>query len=216
MNYIENIFICLASPLVVAVMCTRGTRRRASLFLLVGMIICLLSSYVSTFFASIYGLDLTKASVEISPNVEEWMKLVPILFYILVFEPKKIEVAGGIQMIAAGFATFENVCYLMQNGAEHTLHILVRGFGTGAMHIVCGAIVATGMTYLWDRIWLRIAGVIGVMCLAITYHGIYNMLVLQKGAPAAIGYMIPVLTTVLHMLFGKGIFRNVSLKQGEL
>ena len=40
----------------------------------------------------------------------------------------------------ASFATFENVCYLTQNGAGQFVYLLIRGFGTGAMHIVCGSV----------------------------------------------------------------------------
>lgn len=43
--------------------------------------------------------------------------------------------------IALAFATFENVCYLIQNGADRFSFIFFRGFGTGAMHVLCGLIV---------------------------------------------------------------------------
>ena len=46
--------------------------------------------------------------------------------------------------IALVFATFENVCYLIQNGADRFSFIFFRGFGTGAMHVLCGLIVGGG------------------------------------------------------------------------
>ena len=46
--------------------------------------------------------------------------------------------------IALAFATFENVCYLIQNGADRFSFIFFRGFGTGAMHVLCGLIVGGG------------------------------------------------------------------------
>lgn len=58
MNYIENIFVCLAAPLLIALICTRGKGKRMVLFLLSGMAACLLSSYISTFIAAIQGADL--------------------------------------------------------------------------------------------------------------------------------------------------------------
>lgn len=36
MSYIENIYICLAAPLLIAVFCLKGTRKGHSLFLYVG------------------------------------------------------------------------------------------------------------------------------------------------------------------------------------
>ena len=197
MNYIENIFICLTAPLLVAVLCLRGTRRRLALFLLAGMTACLFSSYISTFIAAALRTDRLSASLEIAPMVEEIMKLFPLLFYLIVFEPRVEDASGSMLMIAVGFATFENVCYLTTNGAASVMHLLVRGFGTGAMHVVCGAVVSLGLFYLWDRLWLRAAGTVGLLSLAITYHGVYNILVSQTGPAAVVGYAIPLLTAVL-------------------
>ena len=74
--------------------------------------------------------------------------------------------------------------------------LLHRGFGTGAMHIVCGALVSVGLFYLWDRLWLRTAGTVGLLGLSITFHGIYNILVSQTGIAAWIGYLIPMVTAI--------------------
>lgn len=203
MNYIENAFICLAAPLLLAIICTRGKARQLLLFFLCGMTVCLLSSYISTFFAFLEGAEPLEAALLIAPSVEEIMKLCPFLFYLLVFEPAKEKVSGCVLMIAVGFATFENVCYLTQNGAESLLLLAIRGFGTGAMHVVCGAIVAVGMMLLWDALWLRMAGVLGLLAVAITFHGIYNILVSQAGAAAIVGYLIPMATAVAGWLFGR-------------
>ena len=109
MNYIENIYICLAAPLIVAIFCLDSYRRRMMAFLLIGMTMCLLSSYINTFLANVYGLDALIASVEISPTVEEVMKLLPVIFYLLVFEPPKNRMVGNTITVAIGFATFEKV-----------------------------------------------------------------------------------------------------------
>ena len=208
MNYIENIYICLAAPLLIAVLCMRGRGRMMNLFVLAGMTVCLLSSYINTFIAAVLGVDALTASLEIAPMTEELMKFLPILFYLLVFEPEKEKLTGGIVMTAIGFATFENACYLTSNGAAQVLYLLIRGFGTGAMHVVCGFLVALGFLYLWNQAWLRFAGTIGLIAVAITYHGIYNILVSQTGAAAMIGYMIPLLTIVLMLIFRRKRYRT--------
>jgi RsiW-degrading membrane proteinase PrsW (M82 family) len=197
MNYIENVFICIAAPFIIALICAKERSRKILIFILCGIVSCLLSSYISTFAASVEGVGLSTASVEIAPLVEEIMKLLPILFFLLVFEPEKEDVAVAVFMTAVGFATFENVCFLAQNGAEGLFRIVIRGFGAGAMHVVCGAIVGTGLIYIWKTSWLRAAGTIGLLALAITYHGIYNILISQTGAAAVAGFLLPVLTAVL-------------------
>ena len=215
MNYIENIYICIAAPILVAILAmsgggtagrnkvlaaVRSNRRRVLVFLLIGMTICLLSSYISTFLAIILDADKQEATWEITPLVEEVMKFLPVLFYILVFEPdSREESAVNIMAVAIGFATLENICYLTANGAGDVALLAVRGFGTGVMHVVCGEFVYVGFVFLWDEFWLRFAGTAGLLSLAATYHAIYNILVSQSGIVAWIGYMIPLVTAILML-----------------
>ena len=50
MTYIENIFLCLAIPMILSLFFTKGRARNFTLFATVGMGICLLSAYVNSFF----------------------------------------------------------------------------------------------------------------------------------------------------------------------
>ena len=121
MNYIENVFACLAAPLVVALFCVHRFRRRSIAFILIGMLACLASSYINTFLAGTIGADSLDTALEISPMIEEILKLAPIAFYLMVFEPKDRNAAAGEAiMIAVGFATLENACYLISSGADNT------------------------------------------------------------------------------------------------
>ena len=65
MNYIENIYICMAAPLLIAGLCMRGRGRRMMLFLIAGTTVCLLSSYINTFIAAVVRVDMAMASIEI-------------------------------------------------------------------------------------------------------------------------------------------------------
>ena len=181
MIYIENIYICLAAPLFLAILCLRRDGRRSLIFVLAGMSACLLSAYVSTYLAGAAGIDQATASYEISPAVEEIMKSLPLLFFILVFEPERRFVRSGTLLVAVGFATFENVCFLTSYGTSDLLSLVIRGFGTGAMHVVCGMIVSIGLFYLWDRIWLRVVGTFALLCFVTTFHAVFNIFVSQTG-----------------------------------
>ena len=203
MNYIENIYICLAAPLLIAIFCLNRMGRPMVMFVLGGMTVCLLSSYISTFVAAVYHIDLLTASITISPIVEEVMKLLPVLYYLLVFEPDADRIPACVVLIAMGFATFENVCYLVQNDTMQIMNLLIRGFGTGAMHVVCGTFLFMGLLLLWDKPWLRAAGTVGLLAVAITYHGIYTMLVLQSGPVALIGYLIPLISAVIIFILNR-------------
>ena len=96
MTYIENIFLCMVSPLLVAALCMGRRQLRLFLFCIAGMGVCLLSAYINTFLAAVCQADALVATAEIAPVVEEMMKLLPLVFYLLVFEPEgdKIKAAA--------------------------------------------------------------------------------------------------------------------------
>ena len=200
MNYIENIYVCLAAPLLLAILCLKGEGRRSLAFLLAGMTSCLLSGYISSFIARIAGVDQLTASHEIAPAVEEILKFLPLLMYLMIYEPGKKSVISGTLRIAVGFATFENVCFLTSYGTTDLPRLVIRGFGTGAMHVVCGMVVAIGLFYLWDHIWLRTVGAFALLGFVTIVHAIFNVFVNQSGAVFWIGSAIP-LTMVLVYLF---------------
>ncbi len=155
-------------------------------------------------------MDTVMAAVEVTPVVEETMKFLPALFYLIVFEPEKESAINLIILISAGFATFENVCYLIENGAASITHLIIRGFGTGTMHIMCGVIVAWGIYYMWSRQYLRAAGTIGLISAAIMYHGIFNVLVSQEGATAIAGYIIPLISIAVVYIISVDLNKKAS------
>ena len=209
MRYIENVFFCLAAPLVIALFCVHRYARRSLSFILTGMVACLFSSYISTFFAGLTSATALDASLEMSPLVEEVLKLLPVAFYLMVYEPKRNDVAGEALMIAVGFATLENACYLLTSDASNTFHLVIRGFSTGVMHVVCGAITATVLRGLWESLYFRIIATLGVLCVAVTCHGIYNVLVNQQGVIAWVGYMLPLVIGTITIAGRKNFYGKV-------
>ena len=205
MTYIENVFLCLALPLILSLFFTVGRTRRFTLFVTVGMAVCMLSAYVSSFFMGQYGTDATVAAIEITPVCEEIMKLLPLLFYLLIFEPKPIELPSVAIAIGVGYATFENVCYLTENGAANFTFMLIRGISAGALHILCGILSGFGISYVFRRHWLAITGTVGILGTCTGLHAIYNLLITASGAWKTAGYLLPsVLIAVLF--FGKYLF----------
>ena len=130
MTYIENIFLCMVSPLLVAALCMGRRQLRFFLFCIAGMGVCLLSAYINTFLAAVCQADALAATAEIAPVVEEMMKLLPLVFYLLVFEPEGDKIKAAAITVALAFATFENVCYLIQNGADRFSFIFFRNLNT--------------------------------------------------------------------------------------
>ena len=201
MTYIENIFICLAIPMILSLFFTAGRPRRFTLFVILGMAVCLLSAYVSSFFMGYYGSDAVVTSVEITPVCEEIMKLLPLLFYFAIFEPKPRELPSVAIAIAVGFATFENTCYLAENGAENLTFLLIRGISAGALHILCGILAGFGISYVFRRKWLALTGTAGILGACVGFHAIYNLLITTEGVGRMVGYLFPsLLILILYVL----------------
>ena len=134
MTYIENIFICMVSPLLVAALCMGRRQLRFFLFCIAGMgCVCFRLTSTPSSRRYVRRTHLA-ATAEIAPVVEEMMKLLPLVFYLLVFEPEGDKIKPAAITIALAFATFENVCYLIQNGADRFLLHLLPGLWHGAMH----------------------------------------------------------------------------------
>ena len=195
MLYVENIFVCLVAPIVVLLFFAPKTRRASIVAVVLGMVACLLSAYVSAFFAQIYGADVTATATEITPVVEEVLKFLPVAFFLAVFAPKDEDLISFALIVGISFATFENICYLIENGASSISMLLLRGFGTGAMHLACVLLAAYGMILLRHTTKLastRIVGVISMLCVSISLHEVFNVLVAAGGALMIIGLLIPI------------------------
>ena len=191
MTYIENIMVCISIPLILSLLFIKGSQRKFTLFLCIGMGICMISAYVNSFFMMYYEVDSITASIEISPVCEELLKLMPLLFYILIFEPEPKEITPAAISIAVGFATFENVCYLSENGAGDFSFLLIRGLSAGAIHILCGIAVGYGIAYVFRQRWLAVTGTVGILGACIVFHALYNLLVTAEGMWQTIGYFFP-------------------------
>lgn len=196
MIHIENIFTCLAIPMLLSLLFTKGRTRVFTRFVVIGMGVCLFSAYVSSFFMGYYGVDAVTAAIEITPVCEEVMKLLPLLFYLLIFEPEPQRVPSAALAIAVGFATFENVCYLTENGAEDFTFLLIRGISAGALHILCGILLGFGISYVFRRRWLAMTGTVGILGVCVGFHAIYNLLITADGAWRSAGYLFPSLLIV--------------------
>ena len=66
MTYIENVFVCIAAPLLLSTIFIEKEYRTLIFFTVVGMGSCLLSAYINSFFAGIYKTDYINATTQIA------------------------------------------------------------------------------------------------------------------------------------------------------
>lgn len=206
MSYLENILVCIGVPFLIALLFVKGKQKEYLGFILCGMCCCLLAAYVTSFFMTIYGANELVTSVEITPVCEEMLKFLPFLLWLLIFEPQQEEILSAAMFIAIGFATFENICYLAENGAQNFYFLFLRGIAAGAMHLCGGIAAGYGIGFVFRRSWLRVIGTIGIMGFCIVFHGIYNLLVTAGGTWQRCGYLFPIICIMLVYMIR--LFRN--------
>ena len=202
MVYAENVLICIAVPLAISLLFTKRSTSRFIASFLVGMIVCLLSAYISGYFTLSSGYSAEDTSIFLSPIVEELMKFLPVLFVYFVFESNPQEIQPNAIGIGAGFATFENCCFILSSGAQNLAYVLVRGSAVGVMHLVTMVALAMGLRLIKNYQLFSLAGLLGVLSLSMTFHGLYNLLVSEPGIPTYIGYALPmVCAVVLYLIY---------------
>lgn len=194
MIYAEHILICIAVPLLIVMAFIGGDARRFAAALLAGMGVCLLAAYISSYINALTGFGKTRTAVYISPVVEELMKFLPLLLYLSMLSPEDKPLLLAAAGIGAGFAIFENCCYLASPEMSSFAFVAVRGFAVGVMHVVSALSLALGLSLVRRFRALQLPGVLGALSLSMTFHGLYNLLVAHPGAPAVIGYILPLLT----------------------
>ena len=202
MIYAENIMVCIAVPLLLSLLFVRGNVRRFTGSFLLGMGVCLLAAYISGFLSLVGGLSAEDTAVFISPVVEEMMKFLPLLFFLYLFQPEDDSFTMTALGIGAGFATFENCCYLLSSGAESLTFVLIRGMVVGVMHIVSILALSLGIVMARRYRALTFPGLVGALSLSSTFHALYNLLVSAPGVTTVIGYILPILTAgILYLPF---------------
>ncbi|MBQ2099675.1 MAG: PrsW family intramembrane metalloprotease [Lachnospiraceae bacterium] len=204
MIYAENILLCISIPLLVSLIFVRGEARRYVASFLLGMGMSLLAAYIGGFLNLVTGMGDNDTAIFLSPVIEELMKLAPLLFVLIIFDPEDRQLTLLAAAIGAGFATFENCCYILTSGAESITYVLIRGLAVGVMHIVSIFAMAIWLIVAKRLKVLSFSAVVGGLALSMIFHALYNLLVSEPGMSSSIGYALPLVTaSALYLLYRK-------------
>lgn len=197
-----KILLAISLPLSMMVFVFSGRARRNSIFLLIGLVVTFIASYVNLWLGCLPVSDVYYVS-NIGPIVEEILKAIPILIYAFIKKPERQDLLEGGLSVGLGFAIIENVTYMIRFTDRITLlAALFRGLGAGMMHGLTTMVVAFGMSFITLKKKLFFVGTLTFMSIAISFHSIYNMLVQSQFQ--IIGFLIPIVTFMIILI----IFKN--------
>ena len=188
------LFICIAVPMLLMLILLKGRSKLLLGFMLIGITVCLFISEVNSLLLPLLKTDMSYVTTVITPITEELAKMIPILFFALVFEDKRETLFVIALALGIGFGLFENTVILVQNIEIVSIPwALIRGFATALMHGICTLCVGLGISFVKKKKKLFWSGLFALLTLAAVYHGIFNMLQLEN---KYVGAIIPIVTYI--------------------
>ncbi len=199
-NITYIIYICFLIPMVLSLFIMGKKSRLVVGYVLIGTTVCILASELNTHIYLGLGKDMLYFSTTVSPVTEEILKALPILFYALIISDDRQKLAQSAFAVGLGFAIMENVIMITQNLYSVDIKwAIMRGFGASLMHSICTVAVGIGISFVRKKKKLFYCGTLSLLMLAITYHSIYNTLVMSP--QKYYGVILPICTYIPILFF---------------
>ncbi len=198
------LYICFFIPMLMSLFVIEKNARLVVGYILVGATTCLIVSEFNGIVFSMLHKDMFFFCTSVSPINEEIIKALPILFFAYFFSNNMTKIVQASFAVGLGFAILENMIILVQNIDQLSISwSIIRGFGAGLMHSVCTIMVGIGISFVKKKRKLFICGTSALLIMAITYHAIYNAIVMSDYK--YYGFVLPFMTYMpILRLYMKG------------
>jgi RsiW-degrading membrane proteinase PrsW (M82 family) len=198
-DMIYLLFISIFVPIMLMANLIEKKARLPIVFVLTGMFISVFAAEVNGVLQAVLPLSHYELTIIVTPISEEVLKALPILFYALVKSDKQEILFTASMATGIGFAVLENAYYLLNAETWNVMDAVIRAFGAGLMHGMCTLLVGVGITFVKKKRKVFWVGTFALLSTAITYHGIYNMLVQSRYD--VIGYLLPISTYIPSLVW---------------
>ena len=198
-NLIYILFVAIFVPILLMTCLVEKKARHPLVFVLIGIFLSVFASEINAYLRNILPMTTFEVTIIVTPISEEILKALPILFFASILSPKKEAVFTAAMAIGIGFAVLENAFYMLNDASFNMIDAIVRAFGAGLMHGMCTLLVGVGILFVKKKRKLFVVGTFAMLSTAITYHGIYNMLV--QSEYRIIGYLLPIATYIPFMVW---------------
>ena len=207
-SLIYILFVSIFIPILLMACLVEKKARQPMIFFLIGIFLSVFASEINAYLRSILSMSTFEITTIVTPISEELLKALPILFFATVFCLKKEPLFTASMAVGIGFAVLENAYYLLTSNSFNMFDAIVRAFGAGLMHGMCTLLVGVGISFVKKKRKLFVVGSFALLSTAITYHGIYNMLV--QSDFRVIGYLLPITTYIPFV-----VWRIKKIKQAK-
>ena len=198
-NLIYILFVAIFVPILLMTCLVEKKARQPIVFVLIGIFVSVFASEVNGLMVALLPMSTFELTIIVTPITEEILKAIPILLFAVILSAKKEALFTASMAVGIGFAVLENAFYLLSYSSFNTFDAIIRAFGAGLMHGMCTLLVGVGILFVKKKRKLFVVGTFAMLSTAITYHGIYNMLV--QSDYQIIGYLLPIATYIPFMVW---------------
>ena len=210
-NLIYILFVSVFVPILLMACLIEKKARLPIVFVLIGIFISVFAAEINGLLRDLLPLETYEITIIVTPITEEILKAVPILICATVVTAKKETLFTASMAVGIGFAVLENAFYLLNDASFNMIDAVIRAFGAGLMHGMCTLLVGVGVSFVKKKSKIFLVGTFALLSTAITYHGIYNMLV-QSDYQIA-GFLLPITTYVPFVAWRLRKKKQSSAKQ---
>ena len=198
-DMIYILFVSVFVPILLMSVLVEKKARLPIIFVLIGIFVSVFAAEVNGLMLSLLPISTFETTIIVTPITEEILKAFPILLFATVLSAKKEALFTASMAVGIGFAVLENAFYLLNYATFNMFDAVIRAFGAGLMHGMCTLLVGVGISFVKKKSKMFVVGTFALLSTAITYHGIYNMLV--QSDYEAIGYLLPIATYIPFMVW---------------
>lgn len=209
-NMIYILFVCIFFPILLMALLVEKKARHPIIFVLVGIFISVLASEINGILLRLLNIDFFRFTTTVTPIAEEILKALPILLYAIIVSDKRERLFTASMATGIGFAVIENAYFILNHSNFNMLDAIIRAFGSGLMHGMCTLLVGVGISFVKVRRKLFAVGSFSLLSAAITYHGIYNMLI--QSDFEIIGALLPIATYIPFFIYRTVLKKKESQK----
>ena len=193
-HLIYILFVSIFVPILLMACLIEKKARQPIIFVLIGIFVSVFAAEVNGLLRTLLPMSTYEITIIVTPITEEILKAIPIFVFATVLTAKKESVFTASMAVGIGFAVLENAFYLLNDASFNMIDAVIRAFGTGLMHGMCTLLVGVGISFVKKKRKIFLVGTFALLSTAITYHGIYNMLV--QSDLQAIGFLLPISTYI--------------------
>ena len=209
-NLIYILFVSVFVPIMLMACLIEKKARQPIIFVLAGIFISVFAAEVNGLLCALLPMSTYEVTIIVTPITEEILKAIPILVFATALDAKKEALFTASMAIGIGFAVLENAYYLLNDASFNMFDAVIRAFGAGLMHGMCTLLIGVGISFVKKKSKIFAVGTFALLSTAITYHGIYNMLV--QSDYRAVGFLLPISTYIPFVVWRMNKKKTIKSK----